>query len=405
MPAQVVAMPAVSGQPKKVSIFGSTGSVGGNTIDLIQRQPQVFEVVALSARSNVDLLAAQARDLGAQIAVIADETKYAALCEALRGSKVEVGAGECALAEAAARPADWVMAAITGTAGLRSTIAAAEAGATIALANKESLVAAGALLKRTIQKAGGKLLPVDSELSAIFQIFDPDQTDQIERLVLTGSGGPFRTWSREQMAHATLAQALNHPNWSMGAKITIDSATMMNKSLELIEAHHLFDMPSDKIEILIHRQSIIHSMVAYRDGSMLAQLGEPDMRTPIAVALAWPDRMASPTKPLDLTRIAQLDFEVLDLARFPAVSLARQALHHGGGAPIVLNAANEVAVECFLQNRLGFLKIVELVEECLDHAESQGLMTPPGGIDEVVKLDQQARQLARNVLGRRLKQN
>src|SRR4051812_38697561 len=325
--------------PRWVTILGSTGSVGCNTVDVIERHPNDYRVDALTAQSNVDRLIEQALRLKPRFVAIGDETHYAKLKEALSGSGIPIGAGRAAVIEAAARPSDWVMSSIVGAAGLEPTLAAVRRGAMIGLANKETLVCAGALMMRELTKYGAVMLPVDSEHSAIFQVFDFDKIEAIERIILTASGGPFRTKSIAEMKAATPAQAVAHPNWSMGAKISVDSATMMNKGLELIEAHHLFRMPEQQIEILVHPQSVIHSMVAYQDGSVLAQLGTPDMRTPIAYALGWPKRISAPSARLDFAKTAQLTFEAPDPVRFPALRLAREALKAGGRAPIVLNAA------------------------------------------------------------------
>ena len=376
--------------PRSVTILGSTGSVGCNTLDLIARQPEAFAVEALTANGSAVRLAEQARRVGAKLAVVADETRYQDLKEALAGSGIEAAAGAPALIEAAARPADWVMAAIVGAAGLAPTLAAVRRGAIVALANKETLVCAGSLMMAEVTHHGATLLPVDSEHNAIFQVLDFERLDTVDRIILTASGGPFRTLSRAAMAEVTPAQAIAHPNWDMGAKISVDSATMMNKGLELIEAHHLFGLPEARIEILVHPQSVVHSMVAYSDGSVLAQMGQPDMRTPIAYTLAWPERMATPVARLDLAEIGQLTFEAPDSERFPALRLARQALQTGGSAPTALNAANEVAVAGFLDGRLGFLGIAEVVERTLERIDA----VPLGGLDDVWRIDREARRIA-----------
>jgi 1-deoxy-D-xylulose-5-phosphate reductoisomerase len=325
----------MAGEVRSVTILGSTGSVGCNTVDLVEREPEKFRVEALVANRNVEKLAAQARSLKAKLAVVSDPTAYQDLKDALSGSGIEIAAGAEAVVEAAARPSDWVMASIVGAAGLQPTLAAIKRGATIGLANKETLVCAGSLVMKAVADHGATLVPVDSEHSAIFQVFDFEQKDQIDKIILTASGGPFRTKTAEQMRAMTPEQAVAHPNWSMGA-------TMMNKGLELIEAYHLFGLAEDRIEILVHPQSVIHSLVAYHDGSVLAQLGTPDMRTPIAYALAYPARMTTPGKRLDLAQVAQLTFEAPDPVRFPALRITRAALKAGGGAPTILNAANEV---------------------------------------------------------------
>ncbi|MGW8203914.1 1-deoxy-D-xylulose-5-phosphate reductoisomerase [Sphingomonas bisphenolicum] len=381
---------------KRVSIFGATGSVGLSTLDLIRREPDAYAVVALTANSDVDSLAALARETGAQMAVIGQERLYGALKDALAGSGIEAAAGEAALVEAAQADADWTMAAIVGCAGLRPTMAALKAGRTVALANKESLVSAGGLMMEAAAASGATLLPVDSEHNAIFQCLAGSSLDDVARITLTASGGPFRTRSRAEMADITPAQAVAHPNWSMGAKISVDSATMMNKGLELIEAAHLFPVGLDRIEILVHPQSVIHSMVEYRDRSTLAQLGSPDMRIPIAHALAWPQRIATPCQPLDLARIGRLDFEAPDMERFPALRLARAAAEAGGATPAILNAANEVAVAAFLAGRIGFLDIAMIVEDVLNRYSAAS----PSAIDDVLAADGQAREEAGLVMER-----
>jgi 1-deoxy-D-xylulose-5-phosphate reductoisomerase len=376
--------------PRRVTVLGSTGSVGTNTLDLIARHPEQYQVEALTAQRNVDALAEQARRFGARLAVIADPERYGALKQALSGSGIAAAAGPQGRIEAAAAPADWVMAAIVGAAGLAPTLAAVRRGAAIALANKECLVCGGALMTNEVKAHGATLLPADSEHNAIFQVFDFERPENVERIVLTASGGPFRTFERAAMARVTPAQAVKHPNWDMGAKISIDSATMMNKGLELIEAFHLFPVAAERIEILVHPQSVIHSMVAYNDGSVLAQLGSPDMRTPIANTLAWPTRMPTPAARLDLAKIGSLTFEAPDADRFPALGLARRALEAGGGAPIVLNAANEVAVTAFLAGRIGFLEIAELVERTMDAVADCAVDT----LEAVYALDAEARAKA-----------
>ena len=381
---------------RRVSIFGATGSVGTSTLDLIRREPEAFEVVALTAFNDVDGLAAAARECGARIAVIGDERHYSALKNALQGSGVEAAAGDDALVDAAQAGAEWSMAAIVGCAGLRPTMAALKAGGTVALANKESLVSAGALMMDQATRSGATLLPVDSEHNAIFQCLAGSRLEDVARITLTASGGPFRTFTREEMRGITPAQAVAHPNWSMGAKISVDSATMMNKGLELIEAAHLFPIGLDRIEILVHPQSIIHSMVEYRDRSTLAQLGSPDMRIPIASALAWPVRMTTPCQPLDLARIGRLDFEAPDEERFPALRLARQVAGQGGSAPAILNAANEVAVAAFLKGEIGFLDIAMIVEDVLNRYSAPA----PCRIEDVLDVDARARTMAGQVMER-----
>ena len=380
-----------AGAPRRVTILGSTGSIGCSTIDLIEREPARFQVVALTANTNAERLAEQARRVGAGLAVIADPAQYRSLSNALRGSGIEYAAGAEALIEAARREADWVMAAIVGAAGLAPTLAAVRRGAIVGLANKECLVCAGSLFMREVEASGATLLPVDSEHNAIYQVFAAGAPETIEKIVLTASGGPFRTASMNEIARATPEQAVAHPNWDMGAKISVDSATMMNKGLELIEAHHLFGLPGERIEIVVHPQSIVHSMVAYIDGSVLAQLGTPDMRIPISYALAWPQRMNTPSERLDLSAVARLDFEEPDPVRFPALRLARDALVSGGAAPTVLNAANEEAVQGFLAGRIGFLDIARVVETVLE--AMTGVDT--ASLDDVTATDRAARARAR----------
>ncbi len=375
---------------RRITILGATGSVGRSTLDLIEREPERFEVVALTANSDVAALADAALRTRARRAVIADESKLGTLRDLLAGSGIEATAGATAVTEAATIGADWTMAAIVGSAGLQPVLAALEAGSTVALANKEALVCAGGLVKEAATRGGGRLLPVDSEHNAVFQCFDHDAPERVRRIILTCSGGPFRDKSIEEIRAATPAEAVRHPVWSMGAKISIDSATLMNKGLELIEAHHLFAVRADQLDIIIHPQSVIHSMVEYVDGSVLAQLGTPDMRTPIAHALAWPDRMATPCEPLDLARVARLDFEAPSPERFPALSLARAALVAGGARPASLNAANEIAVAAFLAGRIGFLDIVAVVAEVLDRYDPPA----PASLDDVLAVDIEARRLA-----------
>ncbi|MBL8834094.1 MAG: 1-deoxy-D-xylulose-5-phosphate reductoisomerase [Rhodospirillales bacterium] len=372
---------------KRVTILGSTGSVGRNTVELVAADRARFATEALVANRNAKLLAEQARALGARRAVVADEGALAELRAHLAGSGIEAVAGQAAVVEAAQMPADIVMAAIVGAAGLAPTLAAIRRGATIGLANKETLVCAGALVTAEVARHKATLIPVDSEHSAIFQVFDAARLDRIEKVILTASGGPFRTWTRERMAGVTPAQAVAHPNWSMGAKISVDSATMMNKGLEVIEAFHLFPVGADRIEIVVHPQSVIHSMVAYVDGSVLAQLGTPDMRMPISLALAWPDRMATPGARLDFAKLSSLTFEAPDPVRFPAISLARHALQLGGAVPTILNAANEIAVAAFLAGRIGFLDIVATVEATLSAYRPPA----PTDIADVVAIDAEAR--------------
>lgn len=390
--------PVAAAAVRSVTILGATGSVGASTIDLIKREPQRFRVEAISARGNAGALAKIAREVGARLAVVADPGAFAELKSALAGSGIEAAAGEGALIEAATRPADWVMAAISGSVGLKPTMAAIERGATVALANKECLVCAGSLFMRRAASSGATVLPVDSEHNAIFQALGAGRREDVKRVILTASGGPFRTWSLEQIRLATPEQALRHPNWSMGPKITIDSASMMNKGLELIEAHHLFALKADEIDVLVHPQSVVHGLVEFRDGSVVAQLGSPDMRIPIAHCLAWPQRIDGPAPRLDLAQVRELTFEAPDMARFPALALARQALTLGGAAPTVLNAADEVAVAEFIAGRIGFAAITALVEATLDAAAARGLLGEPAGIDAALAIDHTARSLARALL-------
>lgn len=392
-------LPLPEGGRRSVTILGSTGSIGCSTLDLIARNRDRFDLVALTAHRNVDALVAQAREHGPALAVIADESKYATLKEGLAGTGIEVAAGEAAVAGAAARPAEWVMASIVGAAGLAPTLAAVRRGAHVALANKECLVSAGPLFLAEVMKSGATLLPVDSEHNAIFQVLDEKRLDTVEKIVLTASGGPFRTWSLDEMERASPTEAVAHPRWDMGAKISVDSASLMNKGLELIEAHYLFPVGEPRLDVIIHPESIIHSMVAYVDGSVLAQLGSPDMRTPIAYALAWPERMAAPTEKLDLAQIGRLTFETPDLKRFPALGLARHALQAGGAAPTVLNAANEVAVEAFLTGRIGFLDIARLSADILD--ASAGRNGAPAELESVYEIDRNTRILAQEWVQKR----
>src|SRR6202158_1501395 len=389
------AKPLPAAAVRSISILGATGSGGTSTVDLIKRDPQRYRVEAVTARRNAGALAKIAREVGARFAVVADPAAYDDLKDALAGSGIEAAAGEEALLEAAQRPADWVMAAISGSIGLKPTMAAIERGATVALANKECLVCAGNLFMRRAASAGATVLPVDSEHNAIFQALGAGAREDVKRVILTASGGPFRTWSLAAIKAATPEQASRHPNWSMGPKITIDSASLMNKGLELIEAHHLFALKSDEIDVLVHPQSVVHGLVEFRDGSMVAQLGSPDMRIPIAHCLAWPRRIDSPAARLDLAQLRELTFEAPDLVRFPALALARRALEAGGAAPTVLNAANEVAVGEFLAGRIAFPAITALVEAVLDAAGARGLLAEPGGSDWAIGVDHIARSISR----------
>jgi len=385
--------------PRRVTILGSTGSVGCNTVDIIRRDPAAYQVEALTAHNNVDLLIEQALLLKPRLAVVGTEAHYGRLKEALAGSGIEAAAGRAAVIEAAARPSDWVMSAIVGAAGLEPTLAAVRRGAMIGLANKETLVCAGEVVMAEVKKHRAVMLPVDSEHSAIFQVFDPNQVEAIEKIILTASGGPFRQRSYEEMRQMTPEQAVAHPNWRMGAKISVDSASMMNKGLELIEAHHLFGLPESQIDILVHPQSVIHSMVAYRDGSVLAQLGSPDMRTPIAYALGWPKRISAPADRLDFAKMRELTFEMPDPMRFPALRLARNALKTGGQAPTILNAANEVGVAAFLDRKIAFTDIAVIVESVLTEMGNR----PLGSLVDVLETDLSARQVAQRQVAARLR--
>jgi len=385
--------------PRGITVLGATGSVGASTLDLIARAPEAWRVHALTANRDAAGLAKAARAVGAEFAVVADEAAYAALKDALAGSGIEAAAGKQALCDAAKRPAEIVLSAIVGAAGLPPTLAAVERGATLAIANKETLVCAGDLVRAAAARSGAILLPVDSEHNAIFQVFDHARPERVTRIIVTASGGPFRTASVEVMRAATPQQACNHPVWSMGAKISVDSATLMNKGLELIEAHHLFPVTPDQLEVIVHPQSVVHSFVEYIDGSMLAQLGTPDMRTPIAYCLAWPERMATPSARLDLAGVARLDFEAPDFDRFPALGLAWAALRAGGSAPAVLNAANEIAVAGFLGGQIGFLDIAAIVADTLDSLHA----APVASLDEVVAIDGQARAEATRRMANRMR--
>ena len=384
--------------PRSVTLLGATGSIGSSTVDLLQREPDRYRVEAVTANRNAQDLARLARELGARFAVVADPDAYAELKSELSGSGIETGAGAAAVVEAAQRPADWVMAAITGATSLKPTLAAAERGATVAIANKECLVCAGALFMRRAAAAGATVLPVDSEHNAIFQALGSGRREDVRRIILTASGGPFRTWSLEAIRNVTVEQALKHPTWTMGPKVTIDSATLMNKGLELIEAFHLFALRPDELDVVVHPQSVVHGLVEFRDGSVIAQLGSPDMRIPISHCLAWPVRMATPAPRLDLARVATLSFEEPDPVRFPALALARRALAAGGAAPTVLNAANEIAVREFVAKRLGFSGIPALVEATLDAAERRGETAEPQSVEEAVGIDHNARRLAADLL-------
>jgi len=378
---------------RRIVILGATGSVGQSTLDLIERHAERFDVLAVTAGRDVAGLAVAARRVRARRAVIADADKLSALREALAGTGIEAAAGEDAVVEAAGAGADWTMAAIVGTAGLRPAMAAIRAGGALALANKEALVSAGSVMMRAAEDHGAQILPVDSEHNAIFQCLDRDDIAAVERIILTASGGPFLRKSREEMREATPKQAVAHPNWSMGAKISVDSATLMNKGLELIEAFHLFGVEEETLDVMVHPESIVHSMVQYRDGSVLAQLGPADMRVPIAHALAWPDRIHTPAR-LDLIAVGTLHFEQPDLTRFPALLLARDALRSGGAKPAILNAANEVAVASFLDKRIGFLDIVDVARELLEKYDPPA----PYDLDAIFEVDREARRRATEIV-------
>ena len=382
---------------RKIAILGATGSVGKSTLDLVARNPERFEVVAVTAATNAEALADIARRTGAKLAVIADETRLRELEELLVGSNCRAEAGEEALIEAASGEAELVIAAIVGCAGLRPVMAAVTAGKKVALANKEALVTAGELMTRAAKANGAVILPIDSEHNAIFQCLAGSSIEDVSRIILTASGGPFRTAAAELIKSATPAQAVAHPNWSMGAKISVDSATMMNKGLELIEARYLFGLPSERIDVLVHPQSVVHSLVEFVDGSVLAQLGSPDMRIPIAYALAWPERIVTPAQRLDLAAIGSLDFETPDLARFPALRLAREALEAGGAVPIVLNAANEIAVASFLAGRLRFPDIADFVDQALARSD----FSAPHSVSDVLEIDRATRSCVEALMSER----
>ncbi len=381
---------AETDKTKSVTILGSTGSIGCNTLDLVSRDREKFTLKALTANKNVAKLAEQAIEFDAELAVIADDRLLGALKEALSGSDVRAAAGESGLNEAANMDADWVMSSIVGAAGLKPTLTAVRRGATIALANKECLVCAGGFMMEQVKDYGATILPVDSEHNAIFQIFDFEHPETIDKITLTASGGPFWNTNVAKLADITPQQAVNHPNWSMGAKISVDSATMMNKGLELIEAYYLFPVGKEQLDILIHPQSIIHSMVSYVDGSVLAQLGTPDMRTPISYALGWPDRMETPCKKLDLAEIGNLSFVKPDDEHFPSLKITREVLQNGGSAPTILNASNEVAVYAFLEGKIGFLDIAKIVEKTLTKLSFHKVTS----LDDVHEVDEHARHAA-----------
>ncbi len=384
---------------RSLTILGATGSVGSQALDLVARNPELWRVEAMTANSDAVGLAAAARTCGAKLAVVADPAALPALREALAGSGIETAAGAAAVCDAARRPSDIVLTAIVGAAGLGPTMAAVERGATLAIANKETLVCAGDLVTAAAKASGATLLPVDSEHNAVFQVFDHARPERVAKIILTASGGPFRTFTTAQMARVTVADACKHPIWSMGAKISVDSATLMNKGLELIEAYHLFPVGIERLDVIVHPQSVVHSMVEYIDGSVLAQLGTPDMRIPLAYALAWPERIATPAARLDLAAIARLEFEAPDFDRFPALKLAWDAMRAGGSAPCILNAANEVAVAAFISGQVSFLDIAAIVADTLA-AQNGG---PVATLDDVLGVDRSAREIAATAAGRRAK--
>lgn len=377
---------------RSISLLGSTGSIGTTTLSIVRQHPQRFRVEALTGSNNVELLIQQALEFRPRYVAIANENKLPLLKEALAGTGIEVSAGEAAIIEAANRPSDWVMAGIVGLAGLRPTLAAIERGAIVALANKECMVSAGEIVRAACKKSGAELLPVDSEHNAIFQVLETEDPAAIEAITLTASGGPFRTLSAEELAHVTPKQALAHPNWKMGPKITIDSASMMNKGLEVIEAWHLFPVTVEQIRVVVHPESIIHSLVHYVDGSVLAQLSLPDMSTPIAHTMLWPERLKLDIPKLDLAALGALHFEAPDIERFPCLSLAFKALAVGGAAPAILNAANEIAVQKFLEERIAFTHIPHIIEEVL----STLTCTTPQTLEDVLEIDAKAREAATN---------
>lgn len=387
-------------EPRRVSVLGATGSIGTSALKVMRHHRETFELVAVTAQSQVAQLAKIARENGAEFAAIGDEARLPELREALAGTGIRCAGGEAGLMEAAALDADCTIAAIVGAAGLKPTLEAVRQGTRIALANKECLVTAGDMFMAAIRENGTELLPVDSEHSAVFQALAGSRREDVETITLTASGGPFRTWSFEALARATPEQALKHPNWSMGSKITIDSATMMNKGLELIEAKHIFDVPASALDCVVHPESVVHCLVGFRDGSVMAQMAPPDMCTPIAVALGWPARIANPTERLDIARVAALHFEPPDESRFPALRLAREALEKGGIAPAILNAANEIAVAAFLDHRLRFTDIPSVVADALEASEKSLQSSNLDNLDDVLFIDAEARKLARSSLNR-----
>jgi 1-deoxy-D-xylulose-5-phosphate reductoisomerase len=393
------AIPRAQSRPRRVSILGATGSIGQSTLSVIAERPRDFEIVAVTAHDNAVRLAEIARSVGASVAVVGNPSAYGTLKAALSGTGIEAAAGTAAVEEAAGRPVDVVVAAIVGAAGLAPTLAAVREGSRVALANKECLVCAGELFMAAARKAGQTVLPVDSEHNAIFQALDGQPPSQVEKITLTASGGPFRDWPKEAMAKATPDQALRHPIWSMGPKVTIDSATLMNKGLELIEAYHLFGLPAEQLEVLVHPQSVVHGIVSFRDGSMLAQMSAPDMRTPIAHCLAWPDRRPAAGRRVDLAGLGQLTFGRPDHVRFPALKIAYQALESGGWATNILNAANEIAVAAFLDGAIGFLDIAGKVEETLAKVDKLSVGSAPTSVEEALVLDREGRRIAAELIG------
>jgi 1-deoxy-D-xylulose-5-phosphate reductoisomerase len=387
--------------PRRIVLLGATGSIGRSTVDLLERDPEGFSVSAVAGGRDVEALARVARAVKAEFAAIRDESAYAALKAALAGTNTQVAAGREAIIEAALRDADLVVSAIVGAAGVAPTYAALAAGRDVALANKECLVCAGVPFMRTAAEMGVQLLPMDSEHNAIFQALGGEDPSRIERMIVTASGGPFRTWSKERIAEASVEEALNHPNWAMGPKITVDSAGMMNKGLELIEAHHLFGIPAEKLEVVVHPQSIVHGLVAFSDGSVTAGIAVPDMRTPIAHCLGYPDRLTTPTPRLDLAKIATLTFEAPDFERFPALKLALEVLRAGGGLPTVLNAANEIAVEAFLDRRISFDGIARHVAEACEAALRDGTANAPATVEDALAVDHIVRERSRSALAGR----
>jgi 1-deoxy-D-xylulose-5-phosphate reductoisomerase len=394
------ASPAASAstEPRRIVLLGATGSIGRSTVDLLERNPQAFAVVAVAGGGDYESLARVARSVGAKFAAISNPGAYAGLKEALAGADIEAAAGKDAVVEAATRDADLVISAIVGAAGVEPTHAALLAGRDVALANKECLVCAGAPFMRTAARAGARLLPMDSEHNAIFQALGGADRSTIERMIITASGGPFRTWSKEAIRAASVEQALAHPNWAMGPKITVDSAGMMNKGLELIEAHHLFGVSAEKLDVVVHPQSIVHGLVSFSDGSVTAGLAQPDMRVPIAHCLGYPSRLETPVRRLDLAEIATLTFERPDLDRFPSLRLALDALAHGGGMPTVLNAANEIAVEAFLARRIGFDGIARHVADACEWALKEGVSGEPANVEEALRVDHIVRERSRGAL-------